>query len=285
MKKNIKLLLLDFDGTTLQKDQIHVSKKNMDEIQKAIEIGVIVVPCTGRVLDMFPPQITKMKGIDYSITSHGARLIDVKNKKTLYKNVISPEKSEEVYAIIKNQNIYAEIAANNTIYLEKAIVENLGRLPVPRHHEWYLKEKKYTLIDEVTDFFISNRVEIEKVNIYGLESQKQKIIYEKISDLGFVKHTRVGYNKDLEFSLNTLDKKIAVKKLIKYLNITEDETMIIGDSSSDIEVIRMVGVGVAMDNAPDWIKQEADFVTSSFDKDGVAKAIRKYILGERQNIF
>lgn len=45
--------------------------------------------------------------------------------------------------------------------------------------------------------------------------------------------------------------------------------------------IKASGVGIAMGNAPEWLKEEADFVTAPFDKDGVAIAIEKYILNKQ----
>ncbi len=70
---SIKVLLLDMDGTTLEKNQVTISKRNMEAIGRAIEKGIHVIPCTGRVLDMYPPQLLKMEGIRYCVTGHGAR--------------------------------------------------------------------------------------------------------------------------------------------------------------------------------------------------------------------
>ena len=55
--------------------------------------------------------------------------------------------------------------------------------------------------------------------------------------------------------------------------------MIVGDSSSDVELIRWLGWGVAMGNAPDWIKQDADSVTLSCQENGVAAAINQVLEG------
>ena len=60
-----------------------------------------------------------------------------------------------------------------------------------------------------------------------------------------------------------------------------DQVMSIGDSVLDADAIRASGIGVAMGNAPQWLKDQADFVTASYDQDGVAVAIEKYILGEQ----
>ena len=54
--------------------------------------------------------------------------------------------------------------------------------------------------------------------------------------------------------------------------------MAFGDGGNDISMLRHVGIGVAMGNARDEVKAAADYVTASVDEDGVAKALRKFIL-------
>ena len=51
-----------------------------------------------------------------------------------------------------------------------------------------------------------------------------------------------------------------------------------GDSSSDVEIIKKCGLGIAMGNAPQEIKDIADAVTDLNTEDGVAKALEKYVL-------
>ena len=70
----------------------------------------------------------------------------------------------------------------------------------------------------------------------------------------------------------------AVKHLAKMLNISRDEIMCIGDSENDLSMIRYAGIGVAMGNGLDILKNEADFITDSNVNSGVSKAIKKFAL-------
>jgi len=71
---------------------------------------------------------------------------------------------------------------------------------------------------------------------------------------------------------------LVLKKILEKTNIKRTETMAIGDSEVDLGIIKYAGIGVAMSNAPDYIKDEADYVTKSNDEDGVAEAIEKFAL-------
>ncbi len=53
--------------------------------------------------------------------------------------------------------------------------------------------------------------------------------------------------------------------------------MAIGDHPNDDDMVRYAGIGVAMGNAVDELKEIADYVTSTNDEDGAAKAIEKFI--------
>ncbi len=61
------------------------------------------------------------------------------------------------------------------------------------------------------------------------------------------------------------------------LCIAPDQVVAIGDSLNDLPMFRFAGRAVAMDNASDEVKSEADFVTDSNDRDGVAVAIQRLL--------
>lgn len=276
---DIKVLLLDMDGTTLEKNQVTISQRNMDAIDKAIEKGIYVIPCTGRVLDMFPPQILRTEKIRYCVTGHGARAVDRTEGRTVYQNLISPVNAAKICRIFEGKGIYAEIAAQNTIYIEEAVNESLNEMPVPSHHVWYMKDEHcQTVVKTPSSYLFEHGIGIEKVNIYGIPEVLQQKLYDEITNTGCIKHTREGAGPDLEFASAALDKAQAVTAILKEIGVTLGECMIMGDSGSDYDMIRKVGLGIAMGNAPDWVKEAAKDIAPRYDEDGVAVMIEKYLL-------
>ena len=116
------------------------------------------------------------------------------------------------------------------------------------------------------------------MNIYGIPQALQQEVFDAVTATGFIKHTRGAAAANLEFSHHTLDKIKAVESILNKLGISWEETFAIGDSSSDAEIIKYSGVGVAMGNAPDDIKALANDVTGLNTEDGLAQAFRKYVL-------
>jgi len=74
------------------------------------------------------------------------------------------------------------------------------------------------------------------------------------------------------------DKARALEIVLKDLGVAPEETLAMGDSESDIGMFRLAGLGIAMRNSPDEVLREALHVAPSNDEDGVAWAVRKFLL-------
>ena len=278
MSKTIRAILMDMDGTALGKSQVAISMENMKAVQEAIARGIHVIPCTGRVFDMLPPQLLTQQGLRYFVTSHGARAYDRDTGESLYTDLIPAEEAARLMEILEGKGLYNEIAANGTIYLEKAVADHLHEAAVPEHHVWYVRDNCFTAVENLSAYFRKHRVAVEKMNIYGIPQALQQEIYDTVTATGFVGHTRPGAGPNLEFLHRGLDKLRAVEVILEKLGVSYEETLAIGDSSSDLAIIKACGIGVAMGNAPEQIKAAADYVTDLNTANGLAKALRKFVL-------
>ena len=274
----IRAILMDMDGTLLGKGQVAVSTRNMRAVQAALKKGIHVIPCTGRVYDMLPPQLLSQEGLRYFVTSHGANAYDLEKNESIYTDLIPPEEASQLMKILEGKGLYNEIAARGTVYLEEAVAKNLDMSLVPEHHVWYVRDHCYTEVSRPSEFFAKEGIGLEKMNIYNIPAHLQESIYEEVTATGFIAHTRPGAGPHLEFSHHTLSKPRATDAILERLGVSYEETLAIGDSSSDYEIIKACGFGVAMGNAPDYIKEAADFVTDLNVNDGFAKAIEEFVL-------
>lgn len=273
----IRLILLDMDGTLLGRSQVAVSRRNMAALQRALRQGVTIVPCTGRVFDMLPPQILTQEGLRYFVTSHGARVYDSHADRDIYTDLIPPSAASTLLSMLEGQGLYNEIAAGGTIYLESQTEARMDHQPVPEHHLWYIRDHRYTTVSSPSAFFAEHGIGVEKMNLYGIPPALQQGLYDRLTATGLIAHTRPGAGPDLEFSHISLNKKTAVDALLETLGIRYDEVLALGDSSSDLPILRAAFIGVAMGNAPESIRQAADAVTAPNTQDGVAEALEKYL--------
>lgn len=274
---DIRAILLDFDGTALQSDQIYISFRNKAALNKAMEKGIQVIPSTGRVEDMFPPQIEADKRIRYWVTSNGARVVDRQTGEIIYQSLFTPEESAAICRIFEGQQIYSEIAANGKIYMEQAICDDLGSYAVPPHHVWFLELGRQIAVEKPSDYLLSRGIGIEKINLYGVPQEKQRPIIDALEATGVVSIFE-GAGRDIQFFPKRQDRDVAIETLFARLGIGFEHVMALGDSTLDAPAIRRAGIGVAMGNSPEWVKAAADFVSLPYNQDGVAQAIEKFIL-------
>ena len=177
----IKAILMDMDGTLLGKSQVAVSVRNMRAVQKAIDKGVHVIPCTGRVFDMLPPQLLTQQGLRYFVTSHGARAYDSLTGESLFTDLIPADRSAELMRMLEGKGLYNEIAADTTIFFEKSVTDNLDMSLVPEHHIWYVRDNCFTAVEKPSEHFLANGIGVEKMNSIIYEETKTVIaeLFEK----------------------------------------------------------------------------------------------------------
>ena len=74
-----------------------------------------------------------------------------------------------------------------------------------------------------------------------------------------------------------IDKAESLKRLLAIMGIGTKKLMSFGDGYNDISMIKLAGMGIAMENAAQEVKEAADYVTLSNEEDGVAAALKKFI--------
>ncbi|MDR1814172.1 MAG: Cof-type HAD-IIB family hydrolase [Tannerella sp.] len=73
-----------------------------------------------------------------------------------------------------------------------------------------------------------------------------------------------------------IDKSVGIQEVIRRFGLSREEIMTFGDGGNDITMLRYAGIGVAMGNAEEEVKQSADYITTSVDDDGVGEALRRF---------
>lgn len=68
-------------------------------------------------------------------------------------------------------------------------------------------------------------------------------------------------------------KIVGINKVLEHYELDVHEAIAFGDSWNDLEMLKGIGIGVAMGNAPDDVKEEADYVTETNDRDGIYQAL------------
>jgi len=82
----------------------------------------------------------------------------------------------------------------------------------------------------------------------------------------------------IEITVKGVDKAESVDKLVNALGMRQEDTICCGDGFNDLTMVQYGGIGVAMDNAQQIVKDNADYITASCDDDGIVQVIKEFIL-------
>ena len=98
LKKSIKLVALDLDGTTFDSAG-DISERTVAALEDAARLGVHIVVSTGRSYASLPKHIKDVSGIEYAITSNGAHVNLMHTGEQIYSDFLDPEAVGEIAAI------------------------------------------------------------------------------------------------------------------------------------------------------------------------------------------
>lgn len=269
MTVSIKLVAIDLDGTLLRSDRT-ISKENKQAILAAKEAGVKVVLTTGRPLkatEHYLEECQLMEPGDYCITYNGGLIQKTDTGEVLRKTIMSHDDVLEVHQLLEKLNLPMSAVGMDSIY----------ETPHPEGKPSLYREIQ-PLLDIKEDVEPNDIPDIAKV----VSSRSVEEIDGAISNIPshfYDKYTIVKSQPTLvEFMTKGVHKANGLRMMSELLDITQDEMMAIGDMENDATMIEYAGMGVAMGNADERIKELSQYVTKSNDDHGVAHAITKFVL-------
>ena len=122
--------------------------------------------------------------------------------------------------------------------------------------------------------------EVVKISIFTKNKESCKKLFQKIpvSLIGFMyKNNHLDlYNG--EISIKGITKATGLKQITNYLNIPIEDTIAIGDSLNDLDILQAAGLSICMGNGADECKKVADFTTKHISDDGLAYALKHFNL-------
>ncbi|MGM8213698.1 Cof-type HAD-IIB family hydrolase [Virgibacillus sp. W0430] len=245
MNKDIKLVALDMDGTLLN-NQLEVSPYTKKVIQQAMEKGVHVVLSTGRWLDICYPIAEELNLSTYMITSNGSEIWSA-DKKLLQRHLLDASVVDKMCAFADKVGIGTWLVSTEEVYLEGSRPDDLYA------HEWL------------------------KMAFVSMNDNQIKQVKEELQKYGNLELSN-SLPTNIEVNPEGINKASGLAWVCEKIGITMDEIMAVGDSLNDIRMIEEAGIGVAVGNAQEAVKNAADFVTDTNENDGVAKAIEKFVL-------
>ncbi|MFV0537358.1 MAG: Cof-type HAD-IIB family hydrolase [Dysgonomonas sp.] len=259
----IKAIFFDIDGTLLSFRTHSVPQSAIDAINEVKRKGIKVILATGRLLK----QIKNLEGIEFDgfITVNGSYCVttegEVIGKRTIPRKELESLLSyqdnimEFSFAFMLQDGIYVNRVDDNV-----KLISDLVKLPIAPVSDLH------KMVDD----------EIFQLNLFVDKAMEEKIMEEALVSCESSRWHPVF----ADVNVKGTNKSIGIDEFLRHYNIEKSETMAFGDGGNDIEMLKHVGIGIAMGNAGDDVKAVADYVAESVDDDGIANTLRHFGLIE-----
>lgn len=263
-----RAIALDLDGTLTNHDKV-VTQKTREALLQAEAEGVVIILASGRPTYGIEPvaeclELDKRGG--YILSYNGGNIVNAKTGEKLFAQFLPDEVIPILYRYAKEKDHALLGYAGNEIITE---------MP----DDQYVKEESRI-----------NKMNIRKVeNLFeALEPHPTKLLMtgdpadmlKAENELSEILGDRMDIFRSAPFFLELvpkgIDKAKSLLRLLSKINLTPADMIAFGDGYNDLSMLKLAGMGVAMQNAAPEVRAEADYITLSNEEDGVAAALEHF---------
>lgn len=267
-----KIFFADLDGTLLN-DQKQITSLTYETLKEWTNLGHKLVLCSGRALDSIL-HVRETLGLGdfsnmYLIGYNGGEIYDCSSRTLLHRVALSYEATKQCFQIAKEHNIHIQTFSDTHIITEKQDEEII-----------YYKKAVHTPVIYTKDFMAHLDKEPCKCLAISLQDKElmERFSRAVLAKLGNEVNVMTSTPRFVEVFPRTSGKGFSVKWLCNHLNIPLENSLAAGDEMNDFSMIEAAGVGIAMKNGRDFIKEIADVITETDNNhDGLVPILKDHL--------
>ena len=248
--ERIRIAFFDIDGTLIDFSSKQISAKTIDALVRLRAKGVILCLATGRS----PLELPHFPGIDFDVflTFNGSYCFDA--GQVLFSNPIPPDDIRKLIANAAGIHRPVCIATHNRMAangFDRDLEEYLGIAGSPLE-----------IADDFEDMLQEDIYQI----MLGCCKREYPLVMED------VRHARIAawWDRAVDIIPANGGKGAAIQSVLEYYRLKPEEAIAFGDGDNDIDMLQMVGTGIAMENSSESLKAVADEVCGHAAQDGIA---------------
>lgn len=275
-----RLIASDLDGTMF-KQQDSIPQDNLKAIDDLQKKQIPFVVCTGKTYSV-SKDICQDLHANFGIFGNGNQIINLATGEEIARRTLTLDEIQTCFSMMEQQDLHVHAYTEDSIITTKLMYLDLRTSILSKD------KMNFQIVPSVLDYIKQEKPTILKLVISSPASLSnlKKALEEKANfSITYVRKT--GIYRDtiidkeyeyLDISPSNVTKGKALEQLKNYLNLETAEVLSIGDNINDIPMFEASGVGVAVNNAYDEVKEVASFTTSqSAENGGFAEAIYKFI--------
>lgn len=271
-KQPIQLIAIDIDGTLLNSQHV-LTEAVESALKAAMNQGVKVILATGKTYHSGEHIVKKLGLTTPGVYNQGTNIFNADG--TLHSQItLDPAIARQVITFAEDRGFIIALYTGRRILVRK--MEDRIKDLTEKYHE-PLAEQVGPL-QNVLDSTPINKL----LAVYPGDARRVKALrWQLAMQIGrSARLLNAGIPDMLEVLPPGASKGSGVKALVKEMGVPAEAVMAIGDAENDVEMLQFAGIGVAMGNACQEAKDVADAVVASNDEDGVAEAVKRFVLTE-----
>lgn len=267
MKPKYELIALDVDGTLLT-DEHGLPDRVKEAVRECALAGAEIVLCTGRGPTGAFPVLEELGLNGTLITHNGAAIVEFEDRSIIFQFEIAGDQLEPYLDYCRRNGIHFDL---NTAY--DMLVENVTEAA----EAMYLQHLVVPTLLAAGQALPEGLV---KLSVYGTKEEIDAVQNDWERDDLPLQLVRSG---DLFIDIQHPDasKGGALRRLAEQRGIPGERILAIGNYYNDISMLEFAGLGIAMGNSPDGVKEKADLVIGTNNEGSVAEALRAYVTANR----
>lgn len=297
MPSRYDLIAIDLDGTLVGRTGA-ISRENLEAVRRAREAGVGVTICTGRVLSECHAMLDLLEQADPVVVSGGAQIACGRERRTLDGLSLESTLIDRVTELASGFDLammiqkerdhagydYVILPAGNDPDAELHPVLKLWKVDKGRHEAMGIeyrigRDGPMHEIPSVRAVASGSAPEIAKLSAALADELAGLAMFH-----AFPLSTHVPEGADPPHVLEVFpvhaDKWSALQRLADRLGVPHDRIAAIGDQANDLQMLEGAALGVAMGEAPEFVKAKADRIAEPCAQHGVALTIDRILNGE-----
>lgn len=269
MSMDKKLLFFDIDGTLVDFNN-NIDEKVIKALIEAKARGHELFLCTGRSRCQIDERLAKIS-FDGMITAAG--VYTEYHGKLIHAEYIPENSLRKLIGFFENEKIAYILQCSDRMVFESYCLEKINELFGENFVKTVTSTQKIMDIMAVEDNIlkrIDEYTNAEKLCYYDAHFDIEEI--SKILAPEFEVTEMSFGNRGLfsgEVTLNGINKAFGMRKIIEEIDAKREDTIAFGDGANDMDMLEFAGVGVAMGNSSDNLKNIANIVANDIDKDGI----------------
>lgn len=259
MKRPIKLIALDIDGTLLD-DGGNISPNTNSKLKELIEKGVHIVLATGRT-HQSADNLQKRLSLDVPIISYNGGKVTIPSRGEIFDSKIPAKDALKIIEYAEENNVYAKVYIDDVMYISE---EDQVSINFAKNHG----------IDYSAIGKLSSNIQQDVSMIVFIEKNEGLNDIETLFGDMNVSITR-SMPQAYEFMAKGITKGSSLKILSDYLGINREEILAVGNALNDLEMLKFAGLGIAMKNSDHVLLKSWDIVSEyTNNEDGVFQIIK-----------